>query len=965
LNQNTVKLNSNPTRFALWRTSRIRALCWSISVLGIASAVCAQPAPKPNDGILLVGIEERAEPFSSSDSSHVSRGFSVDLLNAIASDQHLRLQFVAEPLSALLDDARAHKIDILGNIAYTPERAEFLDFSAPFMNSPMAIFVHKGGHAFKSSAELATARIAVSREGVAHGYLVSHHFDQHLTLADSLGASLVLLDEGKVDVVIGSKLVAQRVQIDRTLNNIEESNVQVPDLRLEFHFAVPKARNDLLYALNLGLFHVRESGRFAQISSYWFGPGEAKTIQWRDLVPYWLPLSLVSVILGVAVWRQRKLMRRLRRQTNALRTSEERLRLALAGSREAIWDWDVSTQRVVRSERWAEILGYRPEEIPANIDAFSAWLHPDDVERFDAFRRRMLDGQGKVEYRLRASDSTWRWIFDRGAVVARAPDGSPLRVTGVATDITSRKQTEEALARSQALLEQSQEIAEIGGWEYDLISGQLYWTRQTYRIHDMDTPPARLSLDYAIQFFTPAGQAALRSAIDKAVRDGSSFELDLEIVTAKSRLVWVRTTGRAESKEGRVVRLHGSYQDISKQKKADEDRQKLQLKMLEAQKLESLGVLAGGIAHDFNNLLTVILGNTSLAREDSGAVNEALNQIEVASQRAAALCRQMLAYAGKGRFTIEVVDLNAVVEDTVQLLKLSISKNATIHFSFAPETLAIEADASQVRQVIMNLVINASEALGGATGRITIQTTSGTWTKEQLRDGRLGQDLAPGDYVGLEVEDNGSGMSAETMSRIFDPFFTTKFTGRGLGLAAVVGVVRAHKGALFVKSTLGRGTSFRILFPRSQAKLNKPAATPSTRSGFGEKNQGTILVVDDEPHVRSVAGALLQRHGYNVAMAADGYEALALALAHGARFTAVLLDLTMPGLDGPGTLKELRVLNPTLPVLLMSGFSESDVRKRMPGDPFVSFLPKPFTAEDLIQKLRELLRRAQPKSAEV
>ena len=922
----------------------------------------AQPSEKAPNSVVRIGIESHAEPFSFGDGAYAPRGFSVDLLNAIAADQRLSIEFVTEPWSALLSDARTRKIDVLGNVAYTPDRAAFLDFSAPFMNSPMAIFVRKDAQDFREYADLARARIGVTRAGVTYEYLLRHHYDQHLVFTDSLGDALGLLDEGKVDVVLGSKLAGNRIQIDRGLNHVEESSVEIPDLSFELHLAVAKGRNDLLYTLNLGLFHIRETGRFDQIANYWLGPAQTKHIQWRDLVPYWLPLFLVTIVLGIAFWRQRKLMRRLRRQTAALRTSEERLRLALAGSREAIWDWDVSTQRVVRSERWAEILGYRPEDIPSNIDAFSAWLHPDDVERFNAFRRRMLDGQGKVEYRLRASDSSWRWIFDRGAVVSRAPDGSPLRVTGVATDITSRKQTEEALARSQALLEQSQEIAEIGGWEYDLISGQLYWTRQTYRIHDMDTPPARLSLDYAIQFFTPGGQATLRTVIDKAIRDGSSFEIDLEIVTAKSRLAWVRTTGRAESRDGRVVRLHGSYQDISKQKKADEERQKLQLKMLEAQKLESLGVLAGGIAHDFNNLLTVILGNTSLAREDATAVNEALNQIEVASQRAAALCRQMLAYAGKGRFTIEVVDLNAVVEDTVQLLKLSISKNATIHFSFSPETLPIEADASQVRQVIMNLVINASEALGGANGRIAIQTTSGTWSKDQLREGRLGQDLAAGEYVGLDVEDNGAGMSPETMSRIFDPFFTTKFTGRGLGLAAVVGVVRAHRGALFVKSTLGRGTTFRILLPRSPAKLSKPVPTPTTRAGMFGQDQGTILVVDDEPNVRSVAGALLQRNGYTVAMAADGYEALALALAHGARFTAVLLDLTMPGLDGPGTLRELRLLNPTLPVLLMSGFSESDARKRMPGDPFVSFLPKPFTADDLIQKLRELLRRSQPKS---
>jgi CheY-like chemotaxis protein len=260
----------------------------------------------------------------------------------------------------------------------------------------------------------------------------------------------------------------------------------------------------------------------------------------------------------------------------------------------------------------------------------------------------------------------------------------------------------------------------------------------------------------------------------------------------------------------------------------------------------------------------------------------------------------------------------------------------------------------------MNLVINASEALGGGNGHIRITTTPEMVTKERLREARLGQDLPAGDYVTIEVEDDGAGMSQDTMTRIFDPFFTTKFTGRGLGLAAVVGVVRTHRGALFLRSAFGHGTTFRILFPRARSGL--VASQPiEPRAQKSEKVQGTILIVDDEPNVRRVACALLERNGYSVAVAADGYEALALTLAHGGQFNAVLLDLTMPGLDGPTTLKELRAINATIPVLLMSGFSETEARKRLPQDPLTMFLPKPFTAADLLKSLSELQQKAASK----
>jgi CheY-like chemotaxis protein len=260
-----------------------------------------------------------------------------------------------------------------------------------------------------------------------------------------------------------------------------------------------------------------------------------------------------------------------------------------------------------------------------------------------------------------------------------------------------------------------------------------------------------------------------------------------------------------------------------------------------------------------------------------------------------------------------------------------------------------------MRQVIMNLVINASDAIGAGTGRIHVSTSEVELTREMLRDARLGQELPGGRYAAFEVDDNGCGMSPETLARIFDPFFTTKFAGRGLGLAAVLGIVRSHRGAFFVRSTLGKGSSFRMFLPLSTA----PAITPSQAESSGKARlpgrPGTFLVVDDEPSVRKLASSILERHGHTVAVASDGYEALALALAHGAKFAAVLLDLTMPGLDGPTTLRELRIMSSTLPVLLMSGYSEADARRHVQDDPFLEFLPKPFTADMLIEHLQRLL----------
>ena len=427
----------------------------------------------------------------------------------------------------------------------------------------------------------------------------------------------------------------------------------------------------------------------------------------------------------------------------------------------------------------------------------------------------------------------------------------------------------------------------------------------------------------------------------------ADYEMTTVDAKGAARIFVANFTGFVE--EGLLYRAWGMQRDVT-------ERKRIESKLLEAQKLESLGVLAGGIAHDFNNLLTGILGNASVARMEvppTSSAHSCLDQIEQAAERAADLCKQMLAYSGKGRFFVQRLDLSATVKSTADLIRLSISKSAVLKFSLANDLPAITADATQIRQIIMNLVINASDAIGEKSGVINVSTGAVHADHAYLSEAHLAPNLPEGDYVFLEVSDNGSGMSPETKKKIFDPFFTTKFTGRGLGLAAVLGIVRGHQGALKVYSEVGQGTTFKLLLPSADGP-SEPAHPPSENPLWEWRGSGTILLVDDEETVRTVSERMLRKMGFDVLSANNGSEALDIFRRDGGRFSAVMLDLTMPLLDGSATFTELRRINPDIRVLLMSGFNEQDATVRFAGKGLSGFLQKPFEASALRAKLHAM-----------
>ncbi len=388
--------------------------------------------------------------------------------------------------------------------------------------------------------------------------------------------------------------------------------------------------------------------------------------------------------------------------------------------------------------------------------------------------------------------------------------------------------------------------------------------------------------------------------------------------------------------------------DVTEQRRIEEQ-------LRHTQKLESLGVLAGGVAHDFNNLLTGILGNASLALDNTGPSNPnrpLLEEVMRAAERAADLTRQLLAYAGKGRFVMRTVDLSELVREIGGLVQAALPKQAQLRLQLAEGLPGIDADPGQLQQIVMNLVINGAEAIGPAGGSVLVHTAIQDVDQQYIGTmSSAGELLRPGRYVALEVHDTGIGMDEQTLSKIFDPFFSTKFAGRGLGLSAVLGIVRAHKGALKVYSKPGQGTTFKVLFPASGNPVESlPVAAKSDLKGTG-----TVLVVDDEEIVRATARHTLLRYGYESIVAHDGVAALEAYKSTVGGVSLVLLDLTMPVMSGEETLRQLQLVNPKVKVLLTSGYNEVEAVQRFAGKGLAGFIQKPYTAAALAEKVKEVL----------
>ncbi len=534
----------------------------------------------------------------------------------------------------------------------------------------------------------------------------------------------------------------------------------------------------------------------------------------------------------------------------------------------------------------------------------------------------------------------------------------------VAARTLQLRQANEALLESRERFALAIEGSGLGLWDWNVVNDELVWN--DYLLKMLGYEPTELEHSYESwkKLVHPQDLPYAVGLIEEHLKGKSSiYESEYRMKSKGGVWLWILDRGRVlqYTQDGRPERFIGTHLDITERKTAEDERLQFEAQMQHTQKLESLGVLAGGIAHDFNNILTAILGNADLARMEISSLSPAVSRIEAISKaalRAAGLAQQMLAYSGRGKFVSEDVKINELVEEMGHLLAVAIPKKVVLRYHLAENLPLINADIAQIRQVVMNLITNAAEAIGERSGVVTVSTGLIDCSERYLREAFMYNELKTGLYVFTEVADTGCGMDAETKSKLFDPFFTTKFTGRGLGMAAVIGIVRGHKGAIKVYSEPGKGSTFKVLIPA----LERPASEINHRlvgADNGWQGEGTILLVEDEETIRALGKEMLNLLGFAVVTAEDGRQALEVFQANESDIVAVVLDLTMPHMDGVETYRELRQIKQDVRVVVASGYSENDISEQFAGKGLAGVIQKPFQLGELREKLKTALLMSQ------
>ena len=627
----------------------------------------------------------------------------------------------------------------------------------------------------------------------------------------------------------------------------------------------------------------------------------------------------------------------LRRQAQMINLSHDAIITATAGH--VITGWNAGAEEMYG---WtaAEAVGQKSYELIGTGVA---------IAEINASLAR--DGRWDGELRNRRRDGAEIAVESR-QVQVHGSDGEPAAVLKINRDITARKRAVEALRASEEWRTFTQQAAGIGIIDWDLRNNQAKCSEEFFSLYGIEAAAMEPTIAGWLRLVHPDDRGGVERRVETALREREPFDVEFRVMRPDGTMGWLAAKVAVFlDREGRPDRAIAAQMDVTARKQAEEAH-------YGAQKLESIGLLAGGVAHDFNNLLTTVLGHASLLLPESPpAVRESLEAIIAGSERAAELTRQLLAYAGKARFHIQDADLSALVRGMVDLVRLSIPKSIELKLDLAEGLPAIKVDTGQFQQVIMNLVMNGAEAVGQTrNGAVSISTA------RRVVDGPLaarpGEELAPGLYCCLEVSDTGCGMDAATAGRVFEPFFSTKFLGRGLGMAAVAGIMRSHHGAITVRTIPGRGSTFTVFFPAA----GKPAPVqPRETPAEDSQGTGTVLVVDDEEIVRRFLVSAVGQYGYDAIETANGAEALAAIEKH-PEITLVLLDIVMPVLGGSDALAEIKRLRPDLPVLVTSGYNEAEAQRLCAPHASLQFIQKPYTATQLAARIKAVMAQARARA---
>lgn len=846
---------------------------------------------------------------------------------------------------------QAGKFDVIDTLFRNKERETIYDFTKPYARIDVPLFFHEGISGIRGADDL-------------KGFVVGAKAgDSSINILKKSGVTTIVeypSYEKLIEAARDGKIKVFTVDRPPALYFLNKMNIQnkfhetAPLYSGEFHRAVLKGRSTLLAIVEKGFSNITPA-EYQVIEKNWMGTPLSASPYFR--YAGYAGAVIAVFVTGLLLW-LRLLNRAVAHKTAELSKSEERLSLALNASKSGLWDWNIKSGEIYFDPNYFVLSGYEPDEFPHSLDEWEKRVHPDDVEQAKAAIEAYLSGTSEVycvNFRFKTKDGSWLWILAQGKSFEFDEKGNPVRFTGTHTDISERKQIEENLIESKARFQAFYELGLVGlaitspekGWLNinDCLCNRLGYSEAELREMTWEqlTYPDDLAADNE-QF-----ERVLSGEID-------GYELEKRFLTRSGTILFTTLVVRCARKPDRSVNfIVAMVQDITRSKHLQEERAELENQIIQAQKLESLGVLAGGIAHDFNNILAIIMGNCSLAKKDAENADNYIPEIEKASDRAAALCRQMLAYAGKATLTQTQVNMRLLVDEMINMLKATIPQNTVIKPNLSHDVAFVTGDASQIRQIAMNLIINASEAIGEDQGEIQVSLSNAQITPGQYAKDYQGKEIPQGEYVCLEVTDNGYGMDEETKRRIFEPFYTTKFTGRGLGMSAVLGIITSHNGALQLYSQPGLGTTFKVYLPSESAivELHMENAPLSPWQG-----SGAILLVEDEESIRAVVVSMLETLGFTVIEACDGKEALALYQKNASDITLVITDMGLPLMDGYALFRELKKLTPELPIIISSGFGDSVVTERIPNEEIAGLVSKPYGFDQLQDVLKRVVEGA-------
>lgn len=723
--------------------------------------------------------------------------------------------------------------------------------------------------------------------------------------------------------------------------------------------------------------------------------------------PEWQATGLAQVGQNVTLWSTilAALVASLSFSTGRKRLQKEeadlRLGLALEGARLGVWDLDVASGELHLNELWMAMLGLDPEEGELSLEGYRELVHPDDRERVRVAMEEHLTGATDVystQHRLRAGDGGWVWVLDTGRVVARDASGRPERVAGTQTNISETQAAKEALELSLQRYRSIFQNSPVGMVEQNwstikTVFDELrvagiddlgaYLEEHPSVLDELAELPQAIDANPAFHgLFQAEDQAGLRRNLERMVdararaayarglsdlyASGQScgFDVALTGLDGQQLLYSVRAVV-APGSEHDFGSVFVSVVDNTRRLREEQQRRAIEERDRRMHKDESLALLAGGVAHDFNNLLVPIIGSIELALGESDAGSNLarnLRRAEQASLRAADLARQMLIYSGRGQVQSEVFDLTALVREMTHLLETGLPGKVELEAELGTAALGLEGDPTQFRQLVMNLVINAADAVAEESGTVYVRTGLAVPSAADLEGSYLGEGLVGKECAFLEVQDTGRGLDDETLKRMFEPFFSTKASGRGLGMSVVLGIVRGHGGALQVDSQLGVGTRIRALLPRTELSGPVRGAGPQQRpiplAELGAEPPSRaprVLLADDELQVQSFVEEALGRLGYEVVCVGNGEEALEAWRTTTEGFDLLLLDATMPRLGGVEAMEVVRATDEHQPIVLASGYTEHEITMHVAEKALTWFLPKPFGLGELVQVVRAAL----------